>query len=165
MSTRSVIARQAGDGFIGRYHHSDGYPSGVGAAIYKLYNGYFKQDAKRMLEVLIDEHPAGWSTIVGSGLGEVTDFSKAIGFHESDHGTTDCPQCYCHGSRHQEEYTITDQNVGFDIEYVYVVNEQKALMTIADMSTKLFYTVRLDGPEPSWQYIERTLAGEEDQDE
>ncbi len=129
MSTRSVIARQAGDGFIGRYHHSDGYPSGVGAAIYKLYNGYFKQDAKRMLEVLIDEHPAGWSTIVGSGLGEVTDFSKAIGFHESD------------------------------------VNEQKALMTIADMSTKLFYTVRLDGPEPSWQYIERTLAGEEDQDE
>lgn len=32
MSTRSAIARPAGDGWEGRYHHFDGYPSGVGAA-------------------------------------------------------------------------------------------------------------------------------------
>ncbi len=157
MSTRSVIARQVGDGFVGRYHHSDGYPSGVGAALYKLYNGHFKQDAKRMLEVLIDEHPAGWSTIVGRTLGEVADFGKRIGFRERDHGTTDCPQCYCHGSRHEEAYEITDQDVPFDIEYIYVINEHAALMTIISKHTDLFYTVRLDGPEPDWKAIENKI--------
>ncbi len=165
MSTRSVIARQAGDGFIGRYHHSDGYPIGVGAAIYRLYNGYFKQDAKRMLEVLVDEHPAGWSTIVGANLGEVADFSKRIGFHEQNHGTTTCPQCYCHGDRHEEENTITDQDVPFDIEYIYVINEQKNLMTIRDTVTDLFSVIHLDGKEPNWQFIGIALAGEEAGDE
>ena len=33
MSTRSIIARKTDEGFIGTYHHWDGYPSGVGQVV------------------------------------------------------------------------------------------------------------------------------------
>lgn len=69
MSTRSVIARPTTPGhFSGRYHHWDGYPSGVGITLVELYNGFFKQDLGRMLKVLLDDHPAGWSTINGANF-------------------------------------------------------------------------------------------------
>ena len=69
MSTRSVIARPTTPGhFRGRYHHWDGYPSGVGVTLVELYNGIFKQDLGRMLKVLLDDHPAGWSTINGANF-------------------------------------------------------------------------------------------------
>lgn len=65
MSTRAVIARrnQEGAGFEGRYHHWDGYPKGLGATLWELYHGHFRKDLGTMLQVLLDDHPAGWSTI------------------------------------------------------------------------------------------------------
>ena len=63
MSTRSVIARKKDQGFAGVYHHWDGYPSGVGATLWRIYREYFDCDTDAMLRVLIDAHPAGWSTI------------------------------------------------------------------------------------------------------
>lgn len=66
MSTRSVIARKNGTGFTGVYHHWDGYPSGLGATLFELRNKHFKGDTAAMLAFLIDEHPAGWSTINGA---------------------------------------------------------------------------------------------------
>lgn len=79
MSTRSVIARPNGEGhFFGRYHHWDGYPAGVGATLFELAQpgSPFDGDTDRMLAVLIDEHPAGWSTINNA------DWSQAPGFTE-----------------------------------------------------------------------------------
>ena len=61
MSTRGVIARQNGSGFIGRYHHWDSYPEGLGKT---LYDWAQRMPLDRMLHILLDEHPAGWSTIV-----------------------------------------------------------------------------------------------------
>ena len=72
VSTRGVIARQKGDAFEGRYHHWDSYPSGLGKALWELAHNEFKGDIEGMLRILIDEHPAGWSTIVNK------DFSLAI---------------------------------------------------------------------------------------
>lgn len=66
MSTRGVIARATGDGFAGRYHHWDSYPSGLGAT---LYSWGQRMPLERMLKLLLDEHPAGWSTIVGTDPG------------------------------------------------------------------------------------------------
>lgn len=65
MSTRGVIARKSGDGFVGRYHHWDSYPSGLGRTLYQWAQ---RMPRDRMIHLLIDEHPAGWSTIVGSNL-------------------------------------------------------------------------------------------------
>lgn len=63
MSTRSIIGRPAGDGFEGRYHHSDGYPSGLGFELHRRYREVYGGDVARMTAHLIDEHPAGWSSL------------------------------------------------------------------------------------------------------
>ena len=64
MSTRGVIARWSKDGgFVGRYHHWDSYPSGLGKTLYEWAQ---RMPLDRMLRLLLDEHPAGWSTIVGT---------------------------------------------------------------------------------------------------
>lgn len=76
MSTRGAIARAAGDSFVGVYHHWDSYPQGLGASLWELYHGHFERDLERMLRVLIDEHPAGWSTIGGA------DWTQPAGWRE-----------------------------------------------------------------------------------
>jgi hypothetical protein len=87
MGTRGVIARAAGDGFAGRYHHWDSYPEGLGKALWDLAHGRFRNDLEGMMRFLIDEHPAGWSTIVGA------DFSQTPGFHESAKEEDVCLTC------------------------------------------------------------------------
>ena len=151
MSTRSVIARPTAAGFQGRYVHWDGYPSGVGQQIYGLFQGHFAKDFGRLQQVLLDEHPAGWSSLSG-------DWAKAPGFAEDrgsakdlstaedpsdaeDLSTTedlstgeDGPTCYCHGERHEAAYEVTQANAsGSGCEYAYVLHagaEGQPLMTI-----------------------------------
>jgi hypothetical protein len=69
MSTRAAIARpdegfgESHHHFAGVYHHWDGYPEGLGATLFTIQRSAFAGDLERMVAVLIDEHPAGWSTI------------------------------------------------------------------------------------------------------
>ena len=64
MSTRAVIARAVSEGkFAGRYHHSDGYGTGLGDTLIALYRRHFQRNLERMLQYLIDEHPVfRWSS-------------------------------------------------------------------------------------------------------
>jgi hypothetical protein len=66
MSTNGIIARPKGDGWEGRYHHWDSYPSGLGKALWSAYHERFARNLHFMTKVLIDQHPAGWSTIISS---------------------------------------------------------------------------------------------------
>ena len=78
MSTRGVIARQnSNGGFTGVYHHWDSYPTGLGVTLWKLYHHHFR-DIDKMVHTLIDDHPAGFSTIVGK------DFTLPVGYNEFD---------------------------------------------------------------------------------
>lgn len=77
MGTRSVIARPDGTGFKGVYHHWDGYPSGVGATLFLARRAFFDGDTEAMLRFLIDEHPAGWSSINGADLRLETGFRES----------------------------------------------------------------------------------------
>lgn len=63
MSTRAVIARETETGFSGVYHHWDGYPSGLGRTLFHLATTLFKEQRDKLLAILIDAHPQGWSTI------------------------------------------------------------------------------------------------------
>lgn len=176
MSTRGAIARSheiAPDvmGFRGVYHHWDSYPEGLGATLYDLYHTVFNRDLDRMLRVLIDEHPAGWSTINGAdwtlpaGYRERGELpcavcGKSVAYHYRQYlgglngnplgrpGIPDAtpndmiqaalgnytrlghpyqepevpkgPECYCHGSRGEEGWKITDANASAaGVEYVY----------------------------------------------
>jgi len=125
MATRGMIARKKTDyNFEGRYHHWDSYPEGLGETLCKLYQGHFKRDVATMLHVLIDEHPAGWSTIVDR------DFTREPGFRAGPDDDRGQPQCYCHGARHEESYLYTSLPAGWtDIEYAYVIDEN-AVMTV-----------------------------------
>jgi hypothetical protein len=143
MSTRGIIARKTGEGtFAGRYHHWDSYPEGLGKTLVMLHQGHFKGDLGRMLEVLIDEHPAGWSTINGK------DFSLKPGYVDScypeairkltgkayDKAVEDWkntadqrrPICYCHGKRHEEDDLCTEKtNCGAEWIYVFDIDTHK----------------------------------------
>ena len=69
MATRGAIARDLGDSrFRGIYHHWDAYPAGLGKTLWDAYRYYFELDLELMLRRLIDDHPAGWSTIVDCDL-------------------------------------------------------------------------------------------------
>ena len=128
MSTRAAIARLncvSPVKWAGRYHHWDGYPSGLGATLWKLYHGHFKRDLNSMLKVLLDDHPAGWSSL------NSTDFDQQPGFTEpmnSANQSADQPQCYCHGDREEEGWLITDENAsGSGCEWAYVFTSTKAV--------------------------------------
>lgn len=88
MSTRSVIGRTTDHGrtFTGVYHHWDGYPQCLGATLWELYREHFGRDLPTMLAVLIDQHPAGWSTINDA------DWSLPSG-PRPDHNLIKCVEC------------------------------------------------------------------------
>jgi hypothetical protein len=147
MSTRSIIARATGEGtFKGVYHHWDGYPTGLGKNLTEILVSPFANDLPRMLHALIDEHPAGWSTIVHK------DFTLAPGYtwenvkHPSCEGKSDAeyhaametyrtmpdmrrPQCYCHGERCEEAQTLTECDDA-NTEWAYVFDEDERVMHV-----------------------------------
>ena len=189
MGTRGCIARGVERtpgvmGFDGRYHHWDSYPTGLGETLYQLFNGFFKKNATQFLQVLIDDHPAGWSTINGC------DFSLPAGYDDggSDYakkkdGTTDYDhpiahggRCYCHGTRHEGENTVTEKDAqACGCEWAYASDEKKLLMSVMSSygqegakmigmfgfgddkaSWKPVAIVDLTGAEPDWKVIEAT---------
>lgn len=172
MGTRSVIARAMGDGFRGRYHHWDGYPTGLGKQLWELYHGHFGRNLAQMLKVLIDDHPAGWSTIVHKDFGLSPGYINLV--LDGQHPEAKRPQCYCHGERHEvvNEFTERDAAVA-GCEWAYAFDGELRIMNVLaslhEDGTKmvgwfgmgdpkslwsLAGRVELEGPEPDWGIIE-----------
>lgn len=64
MSTRSCIAKpRKKDGWEGVYHHSDGYPEGVGRTIWNLVKNRYKGDVAKFHKEIIDNNLDGWSAL------------------------------------------------------------------------------------------------------
>lgn len=111
MSTRGVIARKDGDGFTGRYHHWDSYPSGLGRTLYQWAH---QMPRDRMLHLLLDEHPAGWSTIVG------TDPSLTPGFVDVSDPNRRCRICGMAVWEHYRQYYGKDGRPPLPERFVHV---------------------------------------------
>lgn len=143
MSTRGCIARLTSKPgkkitFKGVFHHWDSYPEGLGSTLFKLRNGHFKSDTNAMLHTLIDEHPAGWSTING------VDFNLPAGYSDAPYKPNmnaeeqeayelykRTPHCFCHGERHEEAQAITQKNAsGCGVEYVYAFTSDGKTMLV-----------------------------------
>ena len=180
MSTRAALARLTCVSpvkWAGRYHHWDGYPSGLGATLWKLYHGHFNRDLDSMLKVLLDDHPAGWSSLNAS------DFAQEPGFVEpmnSGSESANQPQCYCHGDRQEEGWLVTDENAsGSGCEWAYAFTSAKTMggkrhdtMLVLSSYTPegkmigmfgvgdgeavwpVVAVVNLNGQEPNWENIE-----------
>ena len=139
MSTRGSVARLTNKPgkeikFAGVYLHWDNYPSATGATLFKLRNGFFKGDTEKMLKLLIDEHPAGWSTINDA------DFNIEHGYIENRPSTLNekayeeykrKPQCFCHGDRKGKAWKITQNNASkAGCEYVYAFSPDGKTMIV-----------------------------------
>lgn len=152
MSTRGCIAKPVGDEWAGRYHHFDAYPDGLGATLWTLVQEHGVEWARR---TLIDEHPAGWSTINGA------DWSKPPGYRSGSG-----PSCYCHGGRAEDENLISsrDEDKPSDstplfIEWVYVLGDLAMVVYAHYKAPDGRYRWRAvgsypwSGPEPKWETV------------
>jgi len=159
MSTRSAIARwtdKEDKTWEGRYHHWDGYPSALGNQLFRLYKNRTLGDLPDMLKTLLDDHPAGWRTIVNA------DWELKPGFVElSNENVEDLrrgPQCYCHGDRQERANLIeSGDEINWNLEWAYVFDEPKRIMTILCQHSGHWVRVRdvdLDGNEPDWNEIQ-----------
>jgi hypothetical protein len=164
MSTNGIIARSTGEGtFQGRYHHWDSYPSGLGTALIDLYRGHFKRDLTRMLDVLLDEHPAGWSTIVHKdftlkpGYTNVAQRPEQMSIAEFQNQPLQRrPHCYCHGHRHEEGF-LCDEKSDCGASWAYVFDEDEKVLHILDRQKH-----EVSG-EYHWQEVARIELDSEDE--
>lgn len=150
MSTHGAIARLTAPGrWVGRYHHSDSYPSGLGRTLFRLYHEVFNRDLTAMLKMLIDDHPAGWSSIVDK------DFNHPTGYQRYSLG----PSCYCHGERSEPADTYTERS-DMVMAWAYAFDTKTDSMLVyrfnwGNTLWELRETVALRGDEPDWDRMER----------
>lgn len=171
MSTRAIIAYKTGKNetdIVGTYHHSDGYPSGLGAELYRLYSTVYKNRLADLVKILITDYPNGWSYITdwtGSKDDIITfdqkeamykqcreiyqDFSQAF---DEAWKQTKGKAVYYTGERAGKLFTY-NMIVNSWAEYVYVFDEEQNVMLVYDLDNrllKLLGTFKLDDPEPNW---------------
>lgn len=190
MATRGAIARLkrlTPLEFAGRYHHWDSYPTELGRTLWSLYHGHFEKNLEQMLKVLLDEHPAGWSSLHDADFRLEPGFGDAPGRKQQEEGSR--PQCYCHGDRNEEGWAVNQENAaGSGVEWAYAFStiqtlarqELHSLLILAsyreddrkmigmfgqgdpDAVWKSVAVVEMQGSEPDWEHIqERARHGSE----
>jgi hypothetical protein len=150
MSTRAVIARVKGNNIEGRYHHWDGYPTGLGKT---LFDKARELGVYHVLDILIDQHPGGWSTVNNR------DWNKdpvyvGVTAKEDVNG----PECYCHGSRSEDggpPITFETLKEWGGIEWIYALDPEAKTLAVLVPDRQLVTVVSLDGEEPDWEDIQR----------
>lgn len=143
MSTRSVIAYGTEERWIGVYHHSGGYPRGVGKTIWDLLRDKYKGNIRKFVDEVIESHPHGWvhlylETVIKRAPNTV------LGWRTKK----DSSQCFCHGylakrdgndpkdKSHMIHYPdcIKDPQQRYNnclrLEYVYILDVEKVQMVI-----------------------------------
>jgi len=166
MSTRGCIARLTSKPgkkvrFKGVYHHWDGYPDGLGKTLFDLRNNHFKGKTDAMLKVLIDEHPAGWSTINGADFNIPAGYIEQYPENDKDKELYDkTPKCYCHGDRHEEAKEINQKNASdCGCEYVYAFTPDGKRMIVlssyvdSEDAPKMVGMFGMGDPKAKWKVI------------
>jgi hypothetical protein len=141
MARRGAIGRMNGSmNFLGVRHTKQSDPAQLGKTLWHLYHHVFNKDLNRMLTVLIDEHPGGWSTINGADFNLPPNYKDASGAG---------PKCYCHGISSSMVGIITREDFN-ELEWVYAFNTETSELQIFG-NNGLILRVNLDqGKEPAW---------------
>lgn len=160
MSTRALIAVPGRGGvFHGRYHHFDGYPSGLGRELCKLYVDLFDQNIDAMRQLLFYDHPAGWSNIIG------VDWTLPIGYKSfsSVGREKPPPMCYCHGDRAEGPHPPIRPGDTTDTEYCYVLGDIDMAILAQSWNSRgvwrhvdaVPWDIGYNGTDREWGYLDR----------
>jgi hypothetical protein len=124
MSTRSCVAIPQGDGWKGRYVHSDGYPEHMVPALLDLIG---RKGVDRVVDVLINWNP-GWS-FVGSYEGITNYLGKDRAHFVSDYGLA-----YTKDEANMTDWITDTENDALFIEFVYIMGS-KSLTVLESYDT------------------------------
>lgn len=150
MSTRSVIARigeHEGE-FSGVYVHSDGYPTGRGPLLFQMIREEFKGDLKAALRFIIDEHPAGWSSLIPEYRACFCHPRRAKNRTDFKNRQPEPPQEFSHKNVVKGDT---------DVEWLYIFDEEQNRLYIHDVRNDAESIVELADGEPTkeqWTAIE-----------
>ena len=111
MSTRSCVAIPQGDGWKGRYVHSDGYPSHMLPTLMDLVQ---RKGLDRTIDVLINWN-GGWS-FVGTYEGITNYLGEDRAHFVSDYGLA-----YTKKECSLDQWITSEDNDALFIEYVYIL--------------------------------------------
>lgn len=145
MSTRGCIAKPESDGWRGRYHHYDSYPSGLGLFLFKSYHGFFHGDVDEMIRTLIDDEPVGWSFIIGTDLSLGAEWREYRDYPEVPPGEAEWPGQKDYSAIGPQSYTAMGETYEGDgdwicsadgpdisIEWIYVLTPGGLLVVDGD---------------------------------
>jgi hypothetical protein len=105
VSTHCLIGVGTPECFVATYNHSDGYPAGVGKALWACYCDEYYGNLKQMLAML-GTHMAGWSSFI----------------HRV---------CYCHTlERGDQPMCITNQDGPGGCAWAYLLDADRQCMHI-----------------------------------
>lgn len=162
MATRGAITRLVSSNpirFSGVYHHWDSYPESLGKTLWELYHAVFGKDMDALLKMVVDEHPAGWSSLHTSTFASIqsigaepndtelrmrNDLARLTGAAELSSDLN----CYCHGERSEEGWEVNERNAaGSGIEYCYAFGDgDKSILEPAGRNTMfVLSSYRLNG--------------------
>jgi hypothetical protein len=148
MGTRSIIAKQQGDSWAGRYAHWDGYPTHHGAHIWRIVK---RDGVDKAVATLVDDH-FYWSTIDAEQPNvpaEEDRWEVVEGYGIAGNEPQGSPD---------EWYTPEDYRDSW-CEYVYVI-AKAGMMVIRIYDEAVLGFFRWDEAEPDWQEVsEREKLG------
>jgi hypothetical protein len=137
MSTRSCVAIPQGDGWKGRYVHSDGYPEHMVPTLLDLIA---RKGVDRVRDVLINWNP-GWSFI-----GSYEGITNYLG-NDRAHFISDYGLAYSKKEQPMDSWITSEDNDALFIEFVYILGP-KSLIVMESYDTGETETVNThDGRE------------------
>ena len=136
MSTRSVVAIPQGDGWKGRYVHSDGYPEHMLPTLMDLVN---RKGVDRVIDVLINWNP-GWSFI-----GSYDNMTNYLG-EDRAHFVSDYGLAYSRQEQSMDDWYTHDNGDALFIEFVYILGP-KSITVLESYRTDETETLDIDGGE------------------
>lgn len=125
MSTRSVIAKQMGDTWKGRYAHWDGYPAHMAGSLFHIVN---RDGVEQAVKNLIEEN-FYWSSV-----NEFMTAEAELGIGYSDGRFKNVAGYGCAGTEEQsspDEWWGPEEVAGSWVEWVYIISDRG--LTILDV--------------------------------
>ena len=111
MSTRSCVAIPQGDGWKGRYVHSDGYPEHMVPTLLDLVK---RKGVKRVTDVLINWN-GGWSFV-----GQYPGMTNCLG-EDRAHFVSDYGLAYSRKEQPMDSWITSENPDPVFIEFVYIL--------------------------------------------